>query len=105
VKPLSVGKDERDHGDFATLGIPSPAGKKHAMKIPMGQRWDTNHEGLRQIFCAALTGICANPHFLDTHQFQGEPAAAVEFADKIVMEALKASGAIALTPQDTKVAP
>lgn len=55
----------------------------------MAEKWDTNHEGLRQIFCAALTGICANPHFIDTHQFQGNPDAAVDFANKIVEAAVR----------------
>ncbi len=57
----------------------------------MGENWDTNHDGLRAIFIAAIQGICANPHFIDTYQFQGSPEAAVEFANKVVLATLKSS--------------
>lgn len=50
-------------------------------------RWDTNHDGYRAIFNAALTGICANPNFFG-HSFQGSPQAAVEFANEVTLAAI-----------------
>lgn len=50
--------------------------------------WNTNHSGYREIFCAALTGICANPAFFGAG-FQGDPSAAIQFADKIVIAAAR----------------
>lgn len=50
--------------------------------------WNTNHEGLRAIFDAAISGICANPHFFGPIM-QQSPRAAIEFANSIVLEALR----------------
>lgn len=49
--------------------------------------WNTNDAGLHEIFCAAITGICANPSFFGP-LFQQHPDAAVEFADQVVLSAL-----------------
>lgn len=49
-------------------------------ELPQG--WH-NHEGYRQIFCAALTGIIANKDFSGPIT-QGCPEAAVEFAKQVV---------------------
>jgi len=38
---------------------------------------------LDAVFCAALTGICANPQFFGP-TFQQSPQAAVEFATEVV---------------------
>jgi hypothetical protein len=50
--------------------------------------WNQQAEPFRDIFNAALTGILANPSFFTSHQFQGDPVAAVEFADRVVMAAI-----------------
>lgn len=47
-------------------------------------RWDTNHEGYRAIFNAALTGICANPNFFGP-VMQQSPQAAVDFANEVTL--------------------
>lgn len=49
-------------------------------ELPKG--WH-NHEGYRQIFCAALTGFIANKDFHGVY-YQGSPEAAVEFAKEVV---------------------
>lgn len=49
-------------------------------------KWDTNHDGYRAIFNAAITGICANPIFFGA-DFQGRPEAAVAFASEVVLAA------------------
>ena len=49
--------------------------------------WNTNHAGYRDIFNAAVTGILANPAFFGP-VFQGEPEAAVDFADLVVVAAI-----------------
>ncbi len=54
--------------------------------------WNTNHDGYRSIFNAALTGIVANPNFYGPIM-QGDPAAAVEFADKVVLAAIRSGEA------------
>lgn len=46
--------------------------------------WDTNHAGYRAIFNAALTGILANPGFFGPIM-QGDPEAAVAFANRVVV--------------------
>ncbi len=53
-----------------------------------GRPWNTNHDGYRAIFSAALTGICANPQFFGP-LFQQSPEAAVEFADAVVLAAIE----------------
>jgi hypothetical protein len=50
-------------------------------------KWDTNHNGYRSIFNAALTGICANPAFFG-QTMQGDPRAAVEFANEVTLAAI-----------------
>lgn len=57
-------------------------------KEPPG--WDTNNEHLVRIFCAALSGITANPAFFGPI-FQQSPEAAVEFANQCVIAQLRAS--------------
>lgn len=52
--------------------------------------WDTNHEGYRAIFNAALTGFIANKDFHGPMS-QGSPQAAVEFADEVVIAAIRLS--------------
>ena len=47
--------------------------------------WDTNNAMLVQIYSAALAGLLANPVFFNSSIFQGEPDAAVQFADQIVV--------------------
>lgn len=49
--------------------------------------WDSNHEGYRAIFNAALTGICANPNFFGPIM-QQNPQAAVEFANEVTLVAI-----------------
>ena len=49
--------------------------------------WDTNHAGYRAVFNAALTGILSNPAFFGAFM-QGEPEAAIEFADRVVLAAI-----------------
>ncbi len=49
--------------------------------------WDNNHEGYRQIFNAALSGILANSQFFGA-VMQGEPKAAVEFANEVTLAAI-----------------
>lgn len=46
-----------------------------------------NHDGYRDVFNAALSGICANPAFFGA-QYQGSAAAAVEFALEVLRKAL-----------------
>ena len=48
----------------------------------MDTKWNTNHDGYRAIFNAALGGICANPNF------QQYPEAVVEFANECVLAAI-----------------
>jgi len=50
-------------------------------------RWDTNHEGYRAIFNAALAGICANPNFFGPIM-QQSPEAAVQFANEVTLAAI-----------------
>lgn len=50
-------------------------------------RWDNNHEGYRAIFNAALAGICANPNLFGA-TLQGDPRAAVEFANEVTLAAI-----------------
>lgn len=50
-------------------------------------RWDSNHDGYRAIFNAALTGICANPNFFGA-TMQGDPRAAVDFANEVTLVAI-----------------
>ena len=50
--------------------------------------WNTEHDGYRAIFLAALTGICANPALFGA-VMQGSPSAAIEFADGIVLAAIE----------------
>ncbi len=50
-------------------------------------KWNTNHDGYRAIFNAALTGICANPHFFGP-LMQHAPGAAVDFANEVVLAAI-----------------
>lgn len=54
---------------------------------PRVRPWDTNNPSLRNIFCAALQGICANPAFFGG-EYQGSPNAAIEFADRVVLAAI-----------------
>lgn len=54
------------------------------MSLPA--KWH-NHDGYREIFNAALTGICANPHFFGP-LFQQSPQAAAEFARDVVAAAI-----------------
>lgn len=49
--------------------------------------WDTNHDGYRSIFNAALSGICANPTFFGP-VMQGDPRAAVDFANEVTLAAI-----------------
>lgn len=49
-------------------------------------RWNPESEHCRDVFCAALQGICANPAFFGPI-FQQSPTAAVEFADAVVLAA------------------
>jgi hypothetical protein len=50
----------------------------------MGERpWNEESEPCRQLFCAAIAGIIANPNFFSSIFPQG-PRAAVEFADEVV---------------------
>jgi hypothetical protein len=56
----------------------------------MTDTWDTNHAGYRAIFNAALTGICANPAFFGPIM-QQSPFAAVEFANSVVLAAIKSN--------------
>jgi len=60
------------------------------MKAEKKLVWDTNHEGYRAIFNAALTGFIANKDF-HSQVFQGSPQAAVEFADEVVVAAIRLS--------------
>lgn len=64
--------------------------------------WDTNHAGYREIFNAALTGICANPNFFGPHMQQA-PQAAVEFANEVVLAAIY--GDAYVPPHDRTTAP
>lgn len=50
-------------------------------------KWNTNHEGYRAIFNAALAGICANPNFFGA-TMQGDPRAAVDFANEATLAAI-----------------
>lgn len=50
----------------------------------------------REIFCAALTGICANPAFFGP-LFQQQPGAAVDFAFHCVRECQEARPLVAVT--------
>lgn len=50
-------------------------------------KWDSNHEGYRSIFNAALAGICANPNFFGPI-LQGDPKAAVSFANEVTLAAI-----------------
>lgn len=50
-------------------------------------KWDTNHDGYRAIFNAALSGICANPYFFGP-LMQQAPEAAVAFANEVVLAAI-----------------
>lgn len=59
--------------------------------ISSGPTWDTNHEGYRAIFNAALAGICANPNFFSS-LFQQSPESAVEFANQCVLAAIRSNG-------------
>lgn len=62
--------------------------------------WDTNHAGLSDIFCAAITGICANPNFFGP-LFQQSPDAVIEFADQVVLSAIShAALALQMKPKD-----
>ena len=49
--------------------------------------WDSNHEGYRAIFNAAIAGICANPNFFGS-TMQGAPEAAVHFANEVTLAAI-----------------
>lgn len=49
--------------------------------------WDTNYAVYREVFNAALTGILANPAFFGA-LMQGEPEAAIELADRVVLAAI-----------------
>lgn len=49
--------------------------------------WNTNSEGLRQIFCAALQGIIANPEFFGP-EYQGRIDLAINFADSVVADCM-----------------
>lgn len=49
--------------------------------------WNTDHEGYRAIFNAALSGICANPSFFGP-TMQGDPRAAVDFANEVTLAAI-----------------
>jgi hypothetical protein len=51
------------------------------------QPWNTESEFAREVFCAALQGILANPGFFGP-LFQQSPEAAVEFADQVVLRAV-----------------
>lgn len=50
--------------------------------------WDTTHEGYRAIFMAALTGYIANKDFHGPIS-QGNPRAAVEFANQVFIAAIE----------------
>ena len=50
-------------------------------------KWNTNHDGYRAIFNAALAGICANPNFFGP-TMQGDPRSAVEFANEVTLAAI-----------------
>lgn len=50
-------------------------------------RWNTNHDGYRAIFNAALAGICANPNFFGPIM-QQSPQAAVDFANEVTLAAI-----------------
>lgn len=50
-------------------------------------KWNTNHDGYRAIFNAALAGICANPNFFGP-TMQQSPQAAVEFANEVTLAAI-----------------
>lgn len=49
--------------------------------------WNNNHGGYRDIFNAALSGICANPNFFGAIM-QQRPEAAVEFANEVTLAAI-----------------
>jgi hypothetical protein len=49
-------------------------------------------EVYRDVFCAALTGICANPHFFGPIM-QQSPEAAVEFANSVALDFFKQANA------------
>lgn len=49
--------------------------------------WNTNDDGYRAIFNAALTGICANPNFFGP-TMQQSPEAAVQFANEVTLAAI-----------------
>lgn len=55
----------------------------------MIETWDTNHEGYRAIFNAALNGFIANKDFHGPVS-QGNAQAAVEFASEVVLAAIRA---------------
>lgn len=57
------------------------------MSKPFDTKWDTNHEGYRAIFNAALAGIIANPNFFE-FTMQGQPENAVNFANEVVLAAI-----------------
>lgn len=60
--------------------------------------WNTNSPACREIFCAALQGICANPSFFGA-LFQQSPQAAVEFADSVVIAAVYAEPKVKTTTE------
>lgn len=49
--------------------------------------WNTEGEFCRQVFLAAIQGICSNPNFFGP-EFQQSPQAAVDFADSVVIAAI-----------------
>lgn len=49
--------------------------------------WNTEGEFCRQVFLAAIQGICSNPNFFG-QEFQQSPQAAVDFADAVVIAAI-----------------
>lgn len=57
------------------------------MEAEFSTQWDSNHEGYRAIFNAALSGICANPNFFGSIM-QQQPEAAVDFANEVVLAAI-----------------
>lgn len=57
------------------------------MEAEFSTKWNSNHEGYRAIFNAALSGICANPNFFGSIM-QQQPEAAVDFANEVVLAAI-----------------
>lgn len=72
----------------SALRTPRPPYRRSVVSDDTDYPWDTNHSGYRAIFNAALSGIVANPVFFGPIM-QGSPAAAVEFADSVVLAATR----------------